>query len=559
MKSRLFITVSAVALASLSAPAVAQMSMPVMTMPMAEKKRPPDKTAKPKQIARKAAPKTPAHKHSATLREPAVHARHASSAGTPMPMANGGTANPAGQSHGHPAAMSMAVPSQIDPQDHTQMPSQTQPGSTMQMTMPPQSSSEGMRMRMGQQPGQTSTSDMHMGEMSGNTGHEMQMRAAALGAYPEQRESSGTSWQPDSSIAMNGPMLMSRDWTLMAHGTANLLYDHQSGPRGDDKTFVSGMLMAMARHPLGSGAVQFRAMLSPDPLMGPSGYPLLLASGETADGRDRLIDRQHPHDFFMELSASASQNIGPKSSVFLYAGLPGEPAFGPPAFMHRESILDSPEAPISHHWLDSTHITFGVITAGVVLDRVKVEASQFNAREPDQHRWNIETGPLDSTSVRASWNPLRTLSLQASWAQLKDPEQLEPGVNQTRWSASALWANDPSPGWHAAATLAWGRKSSNGHNDDGFAAEASIKHLGWTVFGRAEQVENRELLGSLSSSGFKVGKVSLGAVRDFQLADHLAVDAGGLFSLNFVPHALASFYGSRGPTGMMGFLRLKLN
>ena len=147
-------------------------------------------------------------------------------------------------------------------------------------------------------------------------------------------------------------MAMSGDWTLMAHGVANLVYDHQSGPRGDDKTFVSGMLMGMARRPLGNGAVQFKAMVSPDPLMGPSGYPLLLASGETANGVDRLIDRQHPHDFVMELSGSASQDIGAKRSVFLYAGLPGEPAFGPPAFMHRESIMDSPEAPISHHWLE---------------------------------------------------------------------------------------------------------------------------------------------------------------------------------------------------------------
>ena len=145
---------------------------------------------------------------------------------------------------------------------------------------------------------------------------------------------------------------MSGDWTLMAHGTLNLVYDHQSGRRGDDKAFASGMLMGMARRPIGNGTLQFKAMLSPEPLMGKSGYPLLLASGETANGADRLIDRQHPHDLFMELSASVSQNIGPKSSVFLYAGLPGEPAFGPPAFMHREAILDSPEAPISHHWLE---------------------------------------------------------------------------------------------------------------------------------------------------------------------------------------------------------------
>lgn len=387
--------------------------------------------------------------------------------------------------------------------------------------------------------------------------HEMSM-TGALGPYSMARESSGTSWQPDTSEPM-GSMSMSGDWMLMTHGVLNLVADHQSGPRGGDKAFVSGMLMGMATRPLGSGSVEFRAMVSPDPLMGPRGYPLLLASGETANGRTPLVDRQHPHDFFMELSGSVSQTIGRKISLFLYGGLPGEPAFGPPSFMHREAIMDSPEAPITHHWLDSTHITFGVLTAGLVFDRVKVEVSRFNAREPDQHRWNIETGPLDSTSVRLSWNPSRTLALQGSWGYLKDPEQLEPGVNQKRLSASALWANEVAPGWKAAATLAWGRKTLHGHHDDAVAAEGSLKHAEWTLFGRAEMVENRELLGlEQDSQSFRVGKVSLGAIRDFRIADRFAVGLGGLLSLNFVPDALAPLYGGHNPTGVMGFVRLKL-
>jgi hypothetical protein len=320
------------------------------------------------------------------------------------------------------------------------------------------------------------------------------------------------------------------------------------------------MLMGMAQHPLGNGTLEFKAMVSPDPLMGKRGYPLLLATGETANGVDPLTDRQHPHDFFMELSASVSQNVGAKSSVFLYGGLPGEPAFGPPAFMHRESIMDSPEAPITHHWLDSTHISFGVLTAGLVLDRFKLEVSRFNAREPDQHRWDIETGALDSTAVRVSWNPVRTLALQGSWGRFKDPEQLEPGVNQKRLSASALWADEVAPGWHAAATLAWGRKSVEHHDDDAFAAEASVRHSGWTVFGRGELTENRELLG-LHEHGpaFTVGKVSLGAVRDFRIAKHLSLGAGGLFAVNFVPRSIAPLYGGNNPVGAMAFVRLKLN
>ena len=382
----------------------------------------------------------------------------------------------------------------------------------------------------------------------------------ALGSYPMAREASGTAWQPDAS-EHGGLHIMSGDWTLMGHGVLNLTYDHQSSLRGDDKLFASGMLMGMARRPLGDGTLQFRAMVSPDPLMGKRGYPLLLASGETADGETRLVDRQHPHDFFMELSASISQNIGKKGSVFLYAGLPGEPAFGPPAFMHREAIMDSPEAPISHHWLDSTHISFGVLTAGIVIDRFKVEISRFNGREPDEHRWNIETGALDSTAVRLSWNPTRTLSLQGSWGHFENAEQLEPGVDQKRWSASALWANEVAPGWKLAATLAWGRKTIEHHGDDAYVAEASLKHGPWTAFARGELTENRELSADPEEHGpaFRVGKISLGAVHDFKVASNLSFGIGGLFAVNFVPDGLAPLYDGNNPVGAMGFVRVKID
>ena len=216
-------------------------------------------------------------------------------------------------------------------------------------------------------------------------------------------------------------------------------------------------------------------------------------------------------------------------------------------------------APISHHWLDSTHISFGVVTAGVVVDRVKLEVSRFNGREPDQHRWNFETGPLDSTAIRVSWNPTRTLALQGSWGHFTDPEQLEPGVDQKRWSASALYAREVSPGWKLAGTLAWGRKSAHGHNDDALAGEASLKHAGWTLFARGEMTENRELTDVEDGPAYRVGKVSLGAVRDFVIAEHFSLGLGGLFAVNFVPDALAPSYGGHNPTGAMGFVRLKLD
>jgi hypothetical protein len=261
----------------------------------------------------------------------------------------------------------------------------------------------------------------------------------------------------------------------------------------------------------------------------------------------------------MELSASYSHPLSDRSSMFIYAGLPGEPAFGPPAFMHRLSIMDSPEAPISHHWLDSTHITFGVVTAGLILDRVKVEASRFNGREPDQHRYNIETAPLDSTAVRLSWNPTSELSLQGSWAHLKSPEQLEPGENEERWSASAIYTRPiGGDGWWST-TLAWGRRSRGHHHYDAFVAESAVKLDDFTLFGRAERTENVELDPAAGHHGpaYKVGKISLGGVKDFAIAENVKFGLGGLYAFNFVPAPLEQLYGGD-PKGAMGFVRLKI-
>jgi hypothetical protein len=541
VKKTLLMAAGAVALTSLFSPALAQHSgHEGMTMPMPPAKKAP--LTKKKAAKKKAAPKK------AQAKAALVRATAKQQQAEPTPMDHSTMRHGAMTMPAEPAPSPTTAPPDHSTMDHSTMGHGAMPMGPAPGTPADQASQAGMdHSQMGH--GQVSQAE-HAGhsEMTG-----------ALGPYPMAREASGTAWEPDAS-EHGGIHVMSGDWTLMAHGILDLVYDHQSGPRGDDKVFLSGMLMGMARRPVGNGTLQFKTMLSPDPAMGKSGYPLLLASGETANGVDRLIDRQHPHDFFMELSASLSQNIGPKSSVFLYGGLPGEPAFGPPAFMHREAIMDSPEAPITHHWLDSTHISFGVVTAGLVLDRVKLEVSRFNGREPDQHRWDIETGPLDSTALRVSWNPTSTLSLQGSWGHFTDPEQLEPGVNQKRWSASALYAREVAPGWKLASTLAWGRKTVEGHSDDAVALESSLKHWPWTVFGRAEHTENRELV-DVDEHGpaYKTGKISLGAIHDFKLADHLLFGIGGLFAVNFIPEGLKSLYGSGNPTGLMGFVRVKID
>ncbi len=402
-----------------------------------------------------------------------------------------------------------------------------------------------------------------MNAMAG-MGHAM---PAALGPFAMNREASGTSWQPDESPQM-GVYLMRGDWMLMGHAMLNLVHDRQSGPRGDETVFGSGMVMAMATGKVSTrDTVQFRAMLSPDPLQGKRGYPILLASGETADGVTGLVDRQHPHDLIMELSASYSRTIGEKGSLFIYAGLPGEPAFGPPAFMHRLSIMDSPEAPITHHWMDSTHITYGVVTAGLTWDGIKIEASRFKGREPDQNRYDIEALRFDSTALRVSWNPSPNWSLQASWARQKSPEQLKPEVDQEKWSASAIFTRAIGENGSIAATAAFARRQAiepDGVRDH--ALDAAFVELTWkpdrrwTAFGRAEITENDELLvapGEVHGPAYAVGKASLGVIRDFVIARNVRIGVGGLVARSLTPRGLDPSYGGDRTSGM-AFVRLRI-
>jgi len=376
----------------------------------------------------------------------------------------------------------------------------------------------------------------------------------AYGPYPMTREASGTSWQPEA-VPLDGFMSMGTDWMTMFHGYLDQVHDHQGGPRGATEDLNESMFMAMAQRPLGEGTFGLRSMLSVDPLMGSSGYPLLLQTGETGDGVHPLVDRQHPHDLFMELSASYSRPLGARDSLFVYAGLPGEPALGPPTFMHRASGMDDPEAPLSHHWLDSTHVTFGVLTAGWVLGDVKLEASAFRGREPDQQRWNIESGALDSSSLRLSWNPDQHWALQVSRGYIHSPEQLTPGVDQRRDTASALYSGTLGAAqWDT--TLAWGQDDDRpGHKLDAWLAESELRVGPHTWFSRLEHVQEDELLPS--GAVYPVSKLSAGYIYDWRLAAHLKLGLGGLLSVYSLPSALGPAYGS--PHSYMLFLRLKVD
>jgi hypothetical protein len=393
-----------------------------------------------------------------------------------------------------------------------------------------------------------------------------------LGSYPATREASGTSWQPEAA-PMEGVHLRRGAWTIMVHGFAFGVYGGHTGRRRDDEAYTTNMVMAMASRPAAGGTLGLRAMLSLEPVLGPRGYPLLLQTGETADGREHLFDRQHPHDFAMELALTWSRPLGARSSVFAYLGLPGEPALGPAAFMHRPSAMDMPAAPLAHHWLDSTHITHGVATLGVTAGKLKLDASAFRGRESDQHRWNVERPRLDSFAFRATFNPSPAWSLQASLARIEEPEILHPDLDVKRFTLSAARSASFGPG-RLESLLAVGRNVRSRllstspfttypptRSQDAVLLESTLRWpAGHAVLARLEWVEKDELFirrDAFHVRTFPVAKLDLGAVRELVSMRRLSLGLGFTAGVHRLPEVLEGEYGRR-PWAYTVFARVRL-
>lgn len=370
---------------------------------------------------------------------------------------------------------------------------------------------------------------------------------------------SGTSRLPAREGAMQGKHIMpGDDWMVMAHGYAWGVYTDQSGPRGDDKLYVQSMAMLSAEKDTGWGRVQLKSMFSLEPLMSNRGYPNLFATGETAGGVP-LVDRQHPHDFMMELAGRVDVNIGENTSLFLYGGPVGEPAIGPSAFMHRGSARYNPEAPITHHWFDSTHITYGVATVGLTSRKWQVEGSLFTGREPDEARWGFDKMRFDSWSVRGTINPSPNWSAQISYGRFKEPEPTHPGQDEGRLTASVSYAD----GKGLSATAAFGSKNRM----PGGTNTAWLGEVNWdisdhhTVFGRVENVANNELFPDhhdpLHDRKFRVTKFQSGYAYRLPITDNVKLALGGTISAFAKPDALDAVYGNN-PMGYTLFVRLSL-
>jgi hypothetical protein len=412
---------------------------------------------------------------------------------------------------------------------------------------------------------------MHMGGMAqGDTtgkGGVASMPQRPFG-IPMTRMGSGTAWLPDAS-AMRAWHFMAGGWMLMVHGDAFLQYDHQSGPRGDDQVGSINWGMLMAMRELAGGTLHLHGMASAEPFtIGKRGYPLLLQSGETFRG-EPLHDRQHPHDLFMELSALYERAVSRRLGVVLYAAPVGEPAIGPVAYMHRPSALNDPFAPLAHHWTDATHITYGVLTAGLFTKHVKLEGTLFNGREPDEDRYDFDFHPLDSYGTRLSVNPTPHWALSASYGYLKQPEALHPEENQHRLGASILHTVRLGRQGEWASALVYG---ANKHVPGGGGAAGPWEHSviaesnlqldqANSVFGRVEYVrksgEDLALSPALQDQEFDIGTLSLGYVREFARFRGATFGVGARGALDLIPGDLEGVYGSRTPVGLAVFLRVR--
>ena len=391
---------------------------------------------------------------------------------------------------------------------------------------------------------------------------EMSMHSTIDLAEPMSREGSGTSWIADSS-PMYGRMFMFGENMLMLHGAIFPRYTNVSTRRGDDRIDAPNWFMAMFSHPLGE-STQFgsRLMMSLDPLTeGGRGYPLLFQTGESRNG-EPLHDRQHPHDLFDELSFSLSQKFDHDLSAYVYFGYPGEPALGPPTFMHRPSAMDDPDAPIGHHWQDSTHVTFGVATGGLVWRDIKIEGSIFTGREPDEDRYNFDQPEFDSYSGRLSWNPTRNLALQVSYGYLRSPEALEPEVNRHRTTASLIYnlplGNDSN--W--SNSFVWGQNNDTGQGKtQSFLVESDYQRGRDTVYFRWEHVEKsgHELVlnSAADTRVFPVGAYTLGYVRDLSHGNGIDIGLGTQFTINNRPDTLDRYYGDDLGYAFQFFLRIR--
>ena len=394
----------------------------------------------------------------------------------------------------------------------------------------------------------------------------MTMTPDTFVAEIERHATSGTSAEPNSTAA---PMLMTMkgEWMFMFHANGFILDSQQSSRRGGDKLFSTNWFMPMTEHPLGRGRLTLRGMFSIEPAtVTGERYPLLFQQGETAYGIP-IADGQHPHDFVMELAALYDLPLGERRLFSLYLAPEGDPALGPTAYPHRASASENPVGALGHHQEDSTHIANDVITAGITQGIVRLEASGFHGREPDEHRWNVDQGKIDSWSARLTIQPGQNWSGQFSYGRIASPEALSPGEDQARTTASIMY-NRPYNHGNWASTAIWGRTRSvpDSFKENSYLFESTIMfqtaNYAWARVENAGRTSELLIGEHPLPAGFReeplthVQAYTFGYDRQFALVPHLSTAAGAQITIYGVGRPLQPVYGTD-PFGISVFIRFR--
>jgi hypothetical protein len=366
------------------------------------------------------------------------------------------------------------------------------------------------------------------------------------------------------------PMLMRmhRSWMFSLMGQGFLVDTQQSAPRGGDKLYSTNWIMGSAEHPLAGGTLLLETMLSLEPAtITNRSYPELFQTGETAYGIP-LVDAQHPHNFVMGLGAHYAHRLGESVMLHLYYAPVGDPALGPVAYPHRASAAELPEAPIGHHWEDSTHISDNVATVGVEYKWVTLEASGFYGTEPGENRWVFDWGPMNSYASRLSVSPNKNWQAQFSAGRLAHPEREQPG-DVVRTTASLAYTRRVSGGaW--ASSLVWGRnhETLTGRNLDAYLLETlyPVRHKNFLT-ARIELVDKDELftdepaleaaLDQSAGSTFRVKAYTAGFTRDIAQIGDAETGLGMNVTAYAIPAAIQPYYGVH-PWGVNVFLRVRI-
>lgn len=366
----------------------------------------------------------------------------------------------------------------------------------------------------------------------------------------------------DSQHTMQMNMPMDTGWMFMQDGVLFGVFNSQGGPRGETEFKAPNWWMGMASREIGSSRLTLNAMFSLDPAtVGRSGYSDIFQVGEALNGRP-LIDRQHPHDLFMQLAAIWRTPLTDRTGLTLAGGPAGEAALGPVAFMHRASAAEYPFSALSHHTFDSSHVSYGVITAAVDHGPWVVEGSLFNGREPDENRWDFDFGRLDSFSGRVWYRPNDEWELQASSGRLKNPEELEPG-NVVRSTASASWTRRNGAAI-SSVTAGLGRNDTDHGARHAFFVEGSRHADMNTLYARFEatQVETALLQTDVLPEGpaadvkDPVVALTLGGVRDVLAWRGFEGGIGADVTFYGVPSTLQPMYSAH-PVSFHVFFRLR--